>query len=225
MLLERGCTISGKGAYGYTPLHQVAYTEHDRLCDFILKNRGNLDALSRNGSTPLLIACREGHAGIVETMLRYGADPNDGGDKGLTPIMIAASEGHADILRLLLEFGAEGREVSFELRTPLHEAVEGGHVHACKVLLEMASADPAAPDADGTSALAIAASAARPDLLSLLQNPPAPVVLVKRHPDLFPLPPVVSAHSHSPQQTSVKLPPPAIPLDLPPPSALSVAAS
>ncbi len=172
MLLERGFTVGSKGAYGYTPLHQVAYTSNLELCEFLLNKGANLDALSTNGSTPLLIASREGQTGMVECMLEHGADPMDGGDKGLTPLLLAAAEGHSEIVRLLVKFGADINEATgIEMRTPLHEAVEGGHAETCLSILQLGgSSSVLALDTDGASPLDIALALSRPDIAKLLQS-------------------------------------------------------
>jgi ankyrin repeat protein len=170
MLLERGCSIASKCAYGYTALHQVAYTPFSSLCSFLLDCGGNLDSLSRNGSTPLLIAAREGHVEVVETMLRYGADPNDGGDKGLTPLVLAASEGHLEVVELLLSFGADANLSLFEGRTALHEAVESAHIQVCASLIRLGNACINTKDESGESAVTLASRLGFDDIVELLLN-------------------------------------------------------
>ena len=54
-----------------------------------------LDALSKNGSTPLLVASREGSIPVVKALLDFHAHPDDGGDKGWPPLFLAAAEGCA----------------------------------------------------------------------------------------------------------------------------------
>ena len=172
MLLERGFSVSSKGAYGYTPLHQVAYTGNVQLCEFLLEQGANLDALSMNGSTPLLIASREGQAAMVQCMLQYGADPMDGGDKGLTPLLLAAAEGHSDILRLLVEYGADINEpAGVEKRTPLHEAVECGHTETCLTILRLGGIPSVQSlDSDGASPVDVAMTVCRHDIVELLTS-------------------------------------------------------
>ncbi len=198
MLMERGFSVSSKGAYGYTPLHQVAYTSNLSLCEFLLDQGGNLDALSTNGSTPLLVACREGQIALVECMLRYGADPVDGGDKGVTPLMIAAAEGHDRIIQLLVEYGANINEpTTFELRTPLHEAVEGGHLQTCMTILQFGGTPSiTALDADGASPIDVASALCRPDIADHLRTHASisPLHFSPKRPDKKPStsPPILS---------------------------------
>lgn len=128
-----------------------------------------MDALSKNGSTPLLIAAREGHPEVVRTMLRYGADPDDGGDKGVSPLLMAAAEGHLAVVRLLLSYGANANIASsFEGRTPLHEAAASGHLEVCIALIEEGGARADQPDSQGVSAWDIATLNGKKDILSAL---------------------------------------------------------
>ena len=83
-----------------------------QICQLLLAYKANVDALSRNGSTPLLVAAREGHVDIVGLLLSANAHPDDGGERW-TPLFIAAGEGHKNIVELLLQFGASATEVSF----------------------------------------------------------------------------------------------------------------
>jgi len=106
MLTERGESVNAKGSNGYTPLHDVCYTDRVALARLLLDRGANVDALSMNGSTPLLIAAREGRHEMVTTLLTHGADPDDGGDKGWSPLFIAASNGHLNTVRELVDFGA-----------------------------------------------------------------------------------------------------------------------
>lgn len=155
-------------------MHLVAYTPHLALCEFLIQQGGNLDALSLNGSTPLLIASREGQTSLVECMLRNGADPMDGGDKGLTPLIMAAAEGHSSIVRLLVKYGADINEPStLERRTPLHEAVEGCHIDTCLTILDLGGLPSITTlDADGASPVDIALALCRPDIAALLKSHP-----------------------------------------------------
>ncbi len=170
LLVERGCVVSVKGAFGYTPLHQAAYTPYSNLAEFLLAHGGNLDSLSKNGSTPLLIAAREGHTRVAETMLRYGADPNDGGDKGLSPLLLASAEGHLEMVNLLLSFKADANLSLYEGRTALHEASESGNAEVCRLLISQGNASLNAMDDMGETPLTIAARHGREDLLGILRR-------------------------------------------------------
>lgn len=137
-----------------------------------------MDALSKNGSTALLVAAREGSDAMVRTMLQFGADPNDGGDHGWSPLFVAAAYGHGNVIRTLISYGAPVNCKSHGQRTPLHEAVEAGHIDACETLVKE-GADMHALDSMGVSPLVLAAS--QPGILAVLSgsryisHPPIPV--------------------------------------------------
>ena len=94
--------------------------------------------------TPLAIAAREGHVGIVRALLEAGADPRRviGLFRG-TALHEACYFGHADIVKAM----AEGRERAgtrspeldaqgaYNGMTPLHDAVWHGHLEAARLLV------------------------------------------------------------------------------------------
>lgn len=54
------------------------------------------------GQTALMLAVSHGRMGMVQALLRRGADVNLQDDEGSTALMCASEHGHADIVRLLL---------------------------------------------------------------------------------------------------------------------------
>ena len=80
---------------------------YEHTCiDADVTREANVDALSKNGSTPLLVASREGHTRVCKALLKHGADADDGGDKGWTPLSVAAGEGHVEVCEILLKYNA-----------------------------------------------------------------------------------------------------------------------
>jgi ankyrin repeat protein len=94
--------------------------------------------------TPLAVAAREGHADIVRTLLRAGADPH--GIIGLflgTALHEACYFGHAEVVRAMVERGAADGHMpelhaqgAYNGMSPLHDAVWHGHMEAVSVLVE-----------------------------------------------------------------------------------------
>ncbi len=96
--------------------------------------------------TPLAIAAREGHAGIVCALLNAGADPRRMVGLFLgTALHEAAYFGHADVVRAMMDTRERARAPAAELdaqgpyngMTPLHDAVWHGHLEAARALVEV----------------------------------------------------------------------------------------
>ena len=107
-------------------LHQLCYSANVEVAEFVLERRANVDALSQNGSTPLLVAARQGQLRMVEVLLRFGADPDDGGDKGWSPLFISSAEGHLEIVNILLEYGANPNLQLYVSEKNAHSFYSGG---------------------------------------------------------------------------------------------------
>ena len=73
--------------------------------------------------TPLAWACYAGDADTVCTLLRAGADPNEGDRDGCTPLFVAALFGHEACARMLLDAGAHPEQAARDGTTPLAAAV------------------------------------------------------------------------------------------------------
>jgi uncharacterized protein len=97
-----------------------------------------------DGTTALYTAAVAGDAGLVELLLRAGADANllsaGPGGEG-TPLCAAACWGYVDVVRRLLSHGADPNQPEDEWWTPLRWAAAHGHEQAARELLD-AGADP-----------------------------------------------------------------------------------
>jgi len=65
-----------------------------------LGKEASVDQPNNNGSTPLVIAAGEGHAGVVKILLEKGADKSLR-DKWGTALEFAQENGHQEIAALL----------------------------------------------------------------------------------------------------------------------------
>jgi len=103
-------------------------------------------------------------------MLRFGADPNDGGDRGLIPLVLAACEGHTGTVQKLIDYGCNTDGVDTESgRTALHVATENGHTDVCRILTE-AGANPSVKDLSGFTPIEIAEARGRNDIVEILNT-------------------------------------------------------
>ena len=60
----------------------------------------------KRGQTALMWAAAEGHAQVVEELIRAGADIRYRLGTGYSPFLFAVREGHTQVVRTLLEAGA-----------------------------------------------------------------------------------------------------------------------
>lgn len=113
------------------------------------------------GLTPLMWACRNRHATIVEFLLSHGASVCDrnskdsNGDGGNTALWFTAqgsSPGTVPISRLLIDHGAEVNARCEHGTTAFFMAVAWVHMDLVQLLLDH-GADPSIPNSDGRTPL------------------------------------------------------------------------
>lgn len=88
-LLERGAALNREGS-NWGALHYAVFNGHTRLASDLIARGAEVNARSPNGSTPLMLAAREGREDLTKVLLESGADPrskNDWGDNALTLAM------------------------------------------------------------------------------------------------------------------------------------------
>lgn len=101
-------------------------------------------ATSTDWTTPLYMACQEGHSGIVRMLLAFEEIAvNKGTDDGTTPLFMACQEAHIEVVTLLLAHARidPNKATMDDGVTPLYIACERGHVAVVKLLLAQAGID------------------------------------------------------------------------------------
>jgi ankyrin repeat protein len=137
---------------GMTPLCLAARNGHYSTVEMLLEQGALVNHVSRNGMTPLWLACRlttcmpensdQGTAGVqmsaammVDLMLRYGALPDEASFEGQTPLLAAAATGDTDIVKQLIAAGANVNHADRNGLTPLMRAAHSGHADVAAMLL------------------------------------------------------------------------------------------
>jgi len=110
MLLKARANPSLATARGCTALTVAAEIGNERIIRMLLDKGAEVDtAIKTSGMTPLLLACKFGHAAVAEALLASRADVNQvqvGVDE-FPPIMYASMYGHSACVDLLIREGAE----------------------------------------------------------------------------------------------------------------------
>jgi ankyrin repeat protein len=123
---------------GWTPLHFAAHsTARDGLqaVQLLLDAGAQVDAAGDDGSTPLLLAAKQGLTDVVQQLLAAGANIHAASALGSTPLFAAAKKGHLAVVQLLLHNDAKPWSGVGD-NTALSAAAERGDVSMVQVLLE-----------------------------------------------------------------------------------------
>ncbi|HKS26472.1 MAG TPA: ankyrin repeat domain-containing protein [Pyrinomonadaceae bacterium] len=116
----------------------------------------DVNAMSDDKCTPLMIAALGGDTEMVEALFGKGAEAGVAGRDGWTALMIATIEGHAEVVRALVEHGADVNAVNGRGWTALRFAVSMDELEILRLLLD-AGADANVADEQGQTALMQAA--------------------------------------------------------------------
>ena len=96
-----------------------------------------LDAGASIAKQPVVHAAvdKKASIGMIEALLKHGADPNDSIHEGGTGMHVAAMLGQRDVVELLLDYGANPSVVNRADETPLHRAALNGHTDVAQILI------------------------------------------------------------------------------------------
>ena len=74
--------------------------------ELLTAHGANVNAMDRNGVTPLNIAVSDGQRLLTKRLMDLGADVNAPDNEGRTPLSIATAAGNRHIIEMLERFGA-----------------------------------------------------------------------------------------------------------------------
>lgn len=166
-LLANGASALAVDADGNTPLHGAVLSEEPIVAAMLLDAAAPLNALNRDGVSPLAAACRAANWPLAKFLLERNAKPAPPNGE---PALVAAS-GIADDdpqgVKLLLKHRAAVNAVDAGHRSALMAAAAEGHEQIARAL-RAAGADVAPADRRGRTALMEAARAGAVGIVKLL---------------------------------------------------------
>jgi len=97
-LSERGARLNREGKQ-WAALHYATFAGHEEVVRYLLERGADVNALSVNGSTPLMMAAREGKETIASRLLASGAKRDVANDWGDTAVTWAMRNNNVKIAR------------------------------------------------------------------------------------------------------------------------------
>ena len=174
-------TAEWNAAHNEKVFHAARTGNVQSLVAYIDRDGCPIDVMEgSSGDTPLLLACRLGHAHVVDLCLKRGAHNDPHPSYGQTALQAAVSSGHASCVKLLLETaavsGADSIIANHETlsvmdptrrEAPIHTAARVGNLEIVELLV-LHGANLGLVDSSGRTSLHCAAAAGHSAILKLL---------------------------------------------------------
>ena len=109
------------------------------MCNILIAAGADIDAESRNGESPLFLACRNGYSEWAQILLNAGADVNKARSSDGATVLDLACEGqhHGLITRLVAAGANTGPLIEWASMGGWHSAVRRGNCNVVNLLLDV----------------------------------------------------------------------------------------
>jgi hypothetical protein len=99
-LLDHDARLNRPGLQ-WSALHYAVFAGHEQVAQFLIERGANINARSTNGSTPLMMAAREGREKLATLLLGHGADTSLQNDVGDDAFIWAMRNRHPQIAKVI----------------------------------------------------------------------------------------------------------------------------
>lgn len=171
-LLAHGAPLDRQGPE-WGALHYAVFNGHGQVVGDLLARGANVNARSPNGSTPLMLAAREGREQLVPVLLEAGADTNAQSDWGDTALTLAMRYDHYRLAKMI----ASPAEFAIAVKAPKESFGQASRSTSApdeieEILKQIRAAEAEGrPSADLHKKLLAAVRARRVTALPLAQRP------------------------------------------------------
>lgn len=137
LLLGLGANVNARNEVNYTAILYAAEADHRDIVLSLLAHKADTDKTicNRYQETILMLMARQGHADIVEQLVRSGGDLHHTNKIGDTALYLAVSNGHAPTVASLIRLGANVNTANIGGWTPLMMASARGDIDVMELLL------------------------------------------------------------------------------------------
>ncbi|XP_046585566.1 serine/threonine-protein phosphatase 6 regulatory ankyrin repeat subunit A-like isoform X3 [Haliotis rubra] len=173
-----------RGADGQSAVMMAASRGHDDVYNLLVSEGADLSLTDKYNRDCLMLAYEASSMSIVEHLLSLETFVinRQGGADGQSAVMMAASRGHYDVYNLLVSKGADLSMTDTYNSDCFMLACEGGNMSIVKHLLSLKTFDiNRQGDADGQSAVMMAASKGHYDVYNLLVSEGADLSLTDKY--------------------------------------------
>ncbi|XP_071141832.1 uncharacterized protein [Mytilus edulis] len=170
-----------KDENGWSALHAACFNESTGIPKLLIDVGMNINDRTNKGSTPLYLACQQGHFETVKFLLDLNGqalnsrvDTTIKDEKGWSVLHAACSYGSSGIPKLLIDVGMNINDRTNKGSTPLYLACQKGHFETVKYLMYLngqilnSRVDTTIKNEKGWSVLHIACSYGHIEVVKLL---------------------------------------------------------
>jgi quinoprotein dehydrogenase-associated probable ABC transporter substrate-binding protein len=181
-LIGKGADVNKLDNLGTPPLETAARSGCIEMMQLLIDHAAKVDGLDSDKQTALMGAAMRNQAAAIRFLVAHGANVESGGPAGYTPLSVAVEEGQLDSAYALIQAGAKVNIPASEHKlTPLmiiaselppqsrdvEVLQDHGPIDVARALLAR-KAKVNAADADGVTALMIAAARDNSQMIGLL---------------------------------------------------------